>query len=235
MISADLATKLRGRFIVLDGVDGSGKSTQHQRLEASLRAGGLDLVSCRDPGGTAVGDRIRSVLLDYSLAGMDIGCETMLFMASRAQLAAEVIRPALSAGKTVLCDRYVSSTCAYQGAGGYDPRRVVELARYALGDLWPHLTVILDLPAEEGFGRIGRTSKDAGANRTGDAEGPLLFAGARTADAMEARPLKFHRKVRAIFQELPTYYPTPIAFVDAATDPDQVFRNIVESLERAAL
>ncbi len=228
-----LAERLRGRFIVLDGLDGSGKSTQHKRLESELSACGVAVVSCRDPGGTGIGDRIRSVLLDYDLSEMDRNCETMLFMASRAQLAAEVIRPALSAKKTVLCDRFVSSTCAYQGAAGYDPRRVVELARYALDELWPDLTVILNIPVEEGFARIGRKPSHAGRRRRAQVEGQVLFDGATPADAMEARSIEFYRRVHDLFQELPSYYPAPTAVVDASADAETVYTRIIEALTRA--
>jgi len=194
-----------------------------------LTAGGVEVHSCRDPGGTGVGDRIRSILLDHDLSRMDVNCETMLFMASRAQLAAEVIRPALAAGKTVLCDRFVSSTCAYQGAAGYDPRRVIELARYALNDLWPDVTVILDIDPEKGFDRIGRKPQHAGRNRKANGDQSTLFAGTQP-DAMEARPLDFHRRVRKLFLDLPSYYPRPVVVVDASADVDTVYQRILEEL-----
>lgn len=212
MISAELAKRVRGRFIVLDGPDGAGKSTQLGRLHNELSAAGVVVVFCRDPGGTTIGDRLRSVLLDQNLSGMDPTCEALLFMASRAQLAAEVIRPALAAGKTVLCDRYVSATCAYQGAAGFDPKRVIELGRVVLEGLWPDLTIVLDLPVESGMSRIGT----------------------RPTDAMESRPIEFHRRLRVIFQELPNYYPRPVTIVDASRDEEAVYRGIVEALDRAA-
>ena len=233
-IPRPLADRLRGRFLVLDGPDGAGKSTQHKLLEGDLLAGGLEVVSCRDPGGTVIGDRIRSILLDFDLSGMDVNCETMLFMASRAQLAAEVIRPALAAGKTVLCDRYVSSTCAYQGAAGYDPRRVIELARYALGDLWPEVTVVLDVEVEAGFTRIGRKPHHAGKKRKRASEQSTLFAGGAP-DAMEARPIEFHRRVRRLFLELHEYYPRPVITVDASGDEQAVYARVLEGLGSVAL
>ena len=151
MDATQLADRLRGKFVVFDGPDGAGKSTQRERLAKTLGSAGADVVSGRDPGGTEIGDRIRAVLLDFDLSRMDVGCETLLFMASRAQLVAEVIRPALTVGKTVLCDRFVTSTCAYQGAAGYDPKRIIDLARMAIGDCWPDVTIILDVDVEEGF------------------------------------------------------------------------------------
>ena len=87
---------------------------------------------------------------------MDVNCETLLFMASRAQLVAEIIQPAIKRGETVLCDRFVTSTCAYQGAAGYDPKRVIELAHFAIDDCWPDVTIIIDVDTEKGSDRIGR-------------------------------------------------------------------------------
>lgn len=224
-----LVDKLRGKFLVFDGPDGAGKSTQRELLGDALRSLGGGVVSCRDPGGTAIGDRIRSVLLDNDLSTMAVNCETLLFMASRAQLVSEVIKPALEDGKTVLCDRFVTSTCAYQGAAGYDPKRVIELARFAIGDCWPDLTVILDVDAEEGFDRIGRKPHHAGKNRRRTAGEGTLFDGARP-DAMEARSIEFHRRVRQIFLQLHEYYPKPVITVDGRGDVNAVHERIVERL-----
>jgi len=230
-VPSNIITKLRRKFIVLDGPDGAGKSTQHRRLEDELCKAGIEVVSCRDPGGTAIGDRIRSVLLDHDLSEMDVNCETMLFMASRAQLVREVIKPALAAGKTVLCDRFVTSTCAYQGAAGYDPKRVIQLARFAIDDCWPDATVIIDVDVEKGFDRIGRKPHHAGKNRKAEADQAALFGNAKT-DAMEARPLEFHRRVRKIFMELDKYYPAPVVTVKGDDEPEVVFQRIIAELAR---
>jgi dTMP kinase len=155
----------------------------------------------------------------------------MLFMASRAQLVAEVIKPALAAGKTVLCDRFVTSTCAYQGAAGYDPWQVVELAKFAIGDCWPDVTVILDVDPEKGFERIGRKPHHVGKNRKSQPEQPTMFGNAKT-DAMEARPLDFHRRVRKMFLEVAEHYPKPVAIVDGNAEPDAVFNRIMAELAR---
>jgi dTMP kinase len=219
------------RFIVLDGPDGCGKSTQQKFLAEYFQASGVNVLTCRDPGGTAIGDRIRSILLDHDLAAMDVNCETLLFMASRAQLVGEIIRPALDAGKTVLCDRFVSSTVAYQGAAGYDPRRVIDLAVFAIGNLWPDLTVILDLDVEEGFRRIGRTPQLAGKHRRKSMGQGALFEGGHPADAMEARPLEFHRRVRELFLELPSFFPASVKIIDAMGEPKTVHNRIVECLK----
>jgi dTMP kinase len=217
MDAATLAGKLAGKFIVLDGPDGAGKSTQRARLAEDLQRAGGVVASCRDPGGTAIGERIRSVLLDHDLSAMDVRCETLLFMASRAQLVAEVIRPALAAGRIVLGDRYVSSTVAYQGAAGLDPRQVLDLARLAVGDCWPHLTIVLDVEAETGLARIAQKhAKGVG----------------RAPDAMEARPIEFHRRVRQLLLELPAIYPSPVALIDGRADEWTVHRRIWECLSR---
>ncbi len=220
---------LSGKFIVIDGPDGAGKGTQLERLAAWIAAAGGQCVRARDPGGTAIGDRIRHVLLDFDLAHMSPPCEALLFMASRAQLVTEVVRPALQAGHTVLCDRFISATCAYQVAAGYPRAEVLALGRHAVGDTWPDLTIVLDLPPEKGFARIGRKSGGAGRAQAGQTS---LFAGSAP-DAMERRSLEFHRQVRALFRELPGVYPAPVVVLDAAREADVVFADLLEALRRA--
>ena len=229
-----LAHRLQGKFIVFDGPDGAGKSKQSELMSNVLTAAGVETVSCHDPGGTKIGDRIRSVLLDHDLSTMDVNCETLLFMASRAQLISEVIQPALDAKRTVLCDRFVTATCAYQGAAGYDPRRVVELARFAIGDCWPDFSIILDIEVEEGFKRIGRKPHHAGKNREKASGQGMLIEDARPADAMEARSIEFHRGVRQMFLEVHEYYPTPVITVDGRGDVDTVHQRVLEGLSRVA-
>ncbi|MCG3132054.1 MAG: Thymidylate kinase [Phycisphaerae bacterium] len=226
-IAANLAS-LSGRFLVLDGPDGCGKSTQQAMLAERLTDAGLDVVCCRDPGGTAIGDRIRSVLLDYDLDAMNVRCETLLFMASRAQLVAEVIQPALASGKVVLCDRFVSSTCAYQGAAGFDPRKVIDLAWHAVGNLWPSLTILIDVDTDEAFRRIGRPQgrlkpayREAGQT--------VLFTDA-VHDAMESRSPEYHRRVREFFLELPGYYPRPVVVVDGTGPAEAVGERVFEAV-----
>ncbi len=146
-----LAKKLAGRFLVIDGPDGAGKSTQAGLLAEHLRAGGAAVRLVRDPGGTAIGDRIRQVLLDRAHGEMAVECELMLYMDSRAQLAAEVIRPALAGGMCVLSDRYISSTIAYQGAGGMDPDAIRQAAKIAVGPAWPDSRVTSVSPQGKEF------------------------------------------------------------------------------------
>lgn len=220
--------ELAGKFIVFDGPDGCGKTTQRDRVAEALQSAHLDIVTCKDPGGTAIGDRIRHVLLDYDLSQMDVRCETMLFMASRAQLVGEVIDPALAAGKTVLCDRYVSSTCAYQVAAGYPMQRVLDVAPFAIGGTWPDLTLVFDVDAEIGLRRTGR--KPGSARRKSSSGQHGMFADA-VVDAMEARPLDFHRRVRQAFLKLSDAYPRPVRVVKGADrQPADIHREVMDIL-----
>jgi dTMP kinase len=227
----DLKSKLAGKFIVFDGPDGSGKSTQLRLLADRLSAAGLEIVLGKDPGGTPIGNQIRKILLEGDLESMDVRCETFLFMASRAQLVSEVVAPALAAGKVVLCDRFISATWAYQGAAGYDVSHIVELGRLAVGDTWPHLTLIIDVPTEDGFERTGRRAHHAGRNRKSDAGQGLLLGDAQP-DAMEARPIKFHRKVRELFLRLPPDYPGKAIVIDGRPPAEQVHEHVWETIGR---
>ncbi len=236
---------LAATFIVFDGPDGCGKTTQRDLLAQHLRNQGLDVVTCKDPGGTDVGDRIRHILLDYDLSDMAVRCEALLFMASRAQLVWQEIEPAIKQRMVVLCDRFVSATCAYQGAAGHDVQRIIDLAPYAIGDTWPDLTIVLDVDVETGFERTGRKPHHAGKNRKRKAGQPGMFDGAVT-DAMEARPIEFHRKVRQNFislQNTPTRagagaggceYPAPVALIDTTNSagPDAVHQQVLRVIEQ---
>ena len=231
-----LKEKLTGKFIVFDGPDGSGKGTQIRLLADTLTRQGLEVVLAKDPGGTEIGDRIRAVLLRHDLSKMDVRCETLLFMASRAQLAHDVIEPAVKAGKVVLCDRFISATCAYQGAAGYEIDRIIKLGRLAVGGTWPQLTLVVDLPVEEGFRRTGRKPHHVGRQRqkNNDARQGLLLDDIEH-DAMEARPLAFHRKVRQLFLDLPADYPGKVEVIDGSGSSEEVHERIMEILARVDL
>ncbi len=226
-----LKDKLAGKFIVFDGPDGSGKGTQIRMLTDALAAQGVDVVRGIDPGGTEIGDRIRAVLLKHDLSKMDVRCETLLFMASRAQLVGEVVEPALKTGKVVLCDRFISATCAYQGAAGYDIARIIQLGSFAVGQTWPDLTFIIDVPVEEGFRRTGRKAHHAGQRRKSDGRQGLLLDDIQP-DAMEARPIDYHRKVRELFLHLPAEYPGRVEVIDGTRSPEEVNTSIMELLTR---
>lgn len=221
---------LGGKYIVIDGPDGAGKSTQIERLKQWIVALGGAWTYAKDPGGTPIGDRIRHVLLGFDLSEMAPRCEALLFMASRAQLVVEVIRPALAEGKTVVGDRFISATCAYQVAAGFPRDEVIALGRLAVGDTWPDLTIVLDLPPEIGFARTGRKPHHVG--KKAEVGQFSMFDGATT-DAMERRPLDYHRAVREIFRGLPGFYPKPVVVIDAEQSPDAIFAGIQEAIHRA--
>jgi len=210
-LGKQLARKVAGKFLVFDGPDGCGKSTQLRLLAEELDRRNVPPVRVRDPGDTRVGDAIRAILLGRDHEDREIRCELMLFMASRAQLVAEKIRPALAAGKTVLCDRYVSASCAYQGAGGVKVSDILDLAQFATRNTWPDLTVVLDVPAQLGLQRVRNQRQD-------------------THDAMERRGLDYHERVRDLFLKLPQIYPKPVVVVDARAEIEAVRDRIWEAL-----
>ena len=210
MTTLDLAGKLAGKFIVIDGPDGAGKSTQLRLLAQFLREGGAAVQTVRDPGGTAIGDRIRQILLDNAHGEMAVATELMLYMASRAQLVAEVIRPALDGGQCVLSDRYVSSTVAYQGAGGADIAAIAAVAAIATENLRPNLTVILDLDEGQGLKRVSDNRKGM--------------------DRMEAKGGEFHRRVREMFLRQAAADVARFAVVDAAGSVEQVQERLRQAV-----
>jgi dTMP kinase len=236
----NLKDKLAGKFIVIDGPDGAGKSTQLKLLAEWLRGQGLDVEVFIDPGTTKIGQKIRQLLLDRENGEIGGMCETLLFMASRAQLTFERIRPALGSGKVVVCDRFVSSTLAYQGASGVDPHKILTLAEIAIEGLWPDLTLILDVTTEEGTKRIGvdrsRLKKPAeeemqklGAapQRARKAPDSQMFL---FGDRMEARSSSYHERVRDTFRRLSDVYPRKVRNVDAMGPPDDVFAEVVRAI-----
>ncbi|MDB5305353.1 MAG: tmk [Phycisphaerales bacterium] len=165
---------LRGKFIVLDGNEGCGKSTQSEMLRAALASAGLDVLAVRDPGSTRIGEQIRAVLLNPDHAEMSMRCEMLLYMAARAQMMAELILPALDSGKTVVCDRFVSSTLAYQlGGDGLTAGEIRATADVAIRGRWPDLTILLDMPPDKSLARVKRAK-----------------------DRIEQRPLEYHEQVR---------------------------------------
>jgi len=194
-------------FVSLDGLDGSGKSTQCRLLADSLRKEGQEVVECADPGGTGAGDAIRKILLGRQHE-ISLHCEALLFMASRAQLTAEVIRPALQAGRTVVADRFLLANVVYQGhAGGLDPDQLWDIGKLATGGLLPNLTIVLDLPVELALSRL---------------RGP--------ADRVESRDAAFHSRVREGFLVEARSHPDTIQVVDANLPITQVHERICHVL-----
>ncbi len=202
--------QLAGRFIVFDGPDGSGKTTQFARFADHCAATGLTVCRVREPGGTAIGEQIRSVLLDPANAEMSLRCEMMLYMASRAQLIEQVIAPARERGELVLADRFISSTLAYQGtAGGMSTEEILAVGRVAVRSIWPDLTVIFDVDEQVAGSRMN----------------PLL-------DRMERKGVDFHRRVRDGFLAQARADPDRHAVIDASGDEPAVFRALLAQLKR---
>jgi dTMP kinase len=228
-----LKDRLQGKFIVLDGPDGCGKTIQLELLKTHLVEHGIDVVQTTDPGGTKIGNQI-SRLLKYDAEGyMDVTTEVMLFMASRAQLVIEVVKPALEAGKTVLCDRFISSTCAYQGSNGYPIHKIIELGKLAVGDIWPDLTFIIDIPVEEGRERTGHKRYQKTKVNHKDANQAYLFDNV-IADRFDSRTLEYHRKVRKWFLNIGEYYPGTVKIVDGKADIETVQGKILELISEAS-
>lgn len=197
-------------FITFEGPDGSGKTTQLNRLMPVLQEKGLDVIRTREPGGTDIGDQIRSVIMNMKNKSMNPRTEILLFCASRAQLVEELVRPALSEGKIVLCDRYADSTMAYQGYGhGLDRTALTQLLDFATGGLKPDLTLYFDISAESGLRR--RISNHEEWNR------------------MDDYALQFHERVRSGYLEMAAAEPKRWVVIDADR-PIDVIHNEVAGL-----
>ncbi|HEX7418899.1 MAG TPA: dTMP kinase [Thermoanaerobaculia bacterium] len=199
-------------FITFEGIEGSGKSTQLQRVAAFLRESERTVVTTKEPGGTQIADRIRAILLD-SKNVIDPIAEVLLFAASRRQNTMEIIRPATDRGDVVLCDRYTDSTLAYQGFGrliNLDQLRT--LNRWATGDLDPDLTLIFDLPEDVGLSRAMRRNSSAAAD-----EGRF-----------EAEDVRFHRRVREGYLSLAKENTKRYAVIDGTGAIDEVFQRTRE-------
>lgn len=205
-----MSKKLAGKFLVLDGPDGCGKSTQTRLLSEWIAETGVDVVSYRDPGTTLVGEKIRDILLDVAHEGMGDNVEVLLYMAARAQLWKEHIAPDLAAGKCVLMDRWLSSTCAYQGwAGGFGIEKVIKIANDALERVWPDVTIVLDVDLETASSRmqrdLDRMEQKGGIYHAKVREGflklPEIEASAKVVDAAQAIEL-VQKEILAIIGEL---------------------------------
>jgi dTMP kinase len=191
------------RFIVLDGLDGTGKSTQCRLLAERFRRQGHAVIECADPGGTPVGQQLREILL-HQKGSLSVACEALLFMASRAEMVARIIRPALEAGQVVVCDRFLIANVVYQGhAGGLDPDQLWQVGQLSTGGLVPDLTLILDLDPDQ-----------ASSRRAGPA------------DRVESRDPSFHTKVRAGYLAEARRQPERIHIIDASGSVEQVHEAI---------
>lgn len=193
-------------FISFEGVDGAGKSTQLTLLLEYLDEKGVEYIFTREPGGTPIAERIRALLLDPANTGMSVIAEAFLFAASRAEHVTAVIRPALLAGKVVICDRYVDSSLVYQGfAGGMPVEFLSQINEMATGDLKPHRTIVLDLPAEVAASRRAVASE---------------------ADRIEQKETWYHEQVRQGYLELAQAEPRRVKLVDASGSAAEVQAQI---------
>ncbi len=213
---------LAGKFIVLDGPDGCGKSTQMEKLAATIQAAGLTVVRLREPGGTSIGEQIRQILLACKNDEMDLRCEMLLYMAARAQMVQEMVKPALAKGEVVLSDRFASSTFAYQGGGGgMDFTAIDNVAQVAVDGTWPSLTIILDITTEAAQARLNPTIKRG---KTTIQQVGLFH------DRIEQRDMDYHRRVRQGYLQLLQRWPDFYRKVDASGTIDQTYSQIGEVL-----
>ncbi len=202
---------MRGRFITIEGGEGAGKSSNLDFVRRYLEQRGVELVITREPGGTPLGEAIRAILLDRRNREMADDTELLLMFAARAQHLAERILPALEAGKWVLCDRFTDATYAYQGGGrGIPGERIAVLEQWVQKGLQPDLTLLLDIPVEQGLAR----------------------AGARSApDRFESERIAFFERVRAAYLERARRFPERYRVIDASRPLEQVQRSLAEVLE----
>jgi dTMP kinase len=209
-VLAGLGSGLKGLFITFEGLDGCGKTTQMELLAAALRERGYVVLVTREPGGTALGEAIRDVLLDPMHHGMSARAEALLYAAARAHLVEQVVRPALEDGQVVLCDRYLDSSLAYQGYGrGLGTDDIVTLNVWATGCLFPALTVLLDLDDSVRAGRL-----------------------AAVPDRLEAEDDDFHRRVGEGYRRLAAEHPHRVCSVDATGTPAEVHDRVKAVVER---
>ena len=203
----------RGALITLEGVEGSGKTTQGRRLLARLRRLGLSVIWTREPGGARISERIRRILLDRRHREMGANAEMLLYLAARAQNVEQLIAPALHQGTIVICDRFSDATCAYQGGGRAIPMpTVTSLNRFATGGLKPDLTLFFDLSPEEGFRRLGRR-------------------GRRRLDRLEVEQAAFYRRVRKSYVALAEREPGRVKRLSASGSPEEVQDRVLEMVE----
>ena len=194
---------MAGSFIVFEGGEGAGKSTQETALAQWLDERGMSVVRTREPGGTPAGEAIRTILLSNDYVGLTDRAEALLFAAARGEHAAQIIRPALEAGSIVVCDRYLDSSVAYQGYGrGLGPDYVRNLSLWATRDLVPNLTVLLDVDPSIGLSRV------------------------QSPDRLESEPIEYHQRVRQAFVEIAAANAERYLVVDADQDKDAIAQQI---------
>ncbi|HUO92713.1 MAG TPA: dTMP kinase [Rhizomicrobium sp.] len=207
---------IAGRFITFEGGEGAGKSTQVKALAARLAAAGLDVVTTREPGGSPGAEDIRRLLVEGEPGRWDVLSETLMIFAARADHVARTIKPALKRGATVICDRFTDSTYAYQGAGRGLPRETIRrIESIAIPDMKPGLTLVLDVPVEEGL-------KRAGARRGSETR-------------FESFDVAFHERLREAFLDIARQNPTRCVVIDALQSKEIVEAKIWRTIEMRGL
>jgi len=198
----------RGKFVTLEGVDGSGKSTHSGYVEGLLQRAGHRVLRTREPGGTPLAEALRQVVLESPMDGV---CEVLLMFAARADHVRQVIRPALEAGTWVVCDRFTDATMAYQGGGKGVPAALIQdLANATHGDLWPDLTLLFDCPFEVASARLAGTGK--------------------TMDRFEREGRAFFERVRSAYLDAAAAAPARIRVIDASKSLDEVKKSIEQNI-----
>ncbi|MEZ6070487.1 MAG: dTMP kinase [Pirellulales bacterium] len=201
-------------FFSFDGIDGSGKSTQMSRFVAWLEQQGHDVVVCRDPGSTPLGESLRELLLHRHELALSARAEMHVYMAARAQLVDEVIRPALEAGRTVVSDRYLLANVVYQGhAGGIEPAEVWRIGRFTVGGVLPDVNIVLDVPPETAAERLHRDET-------------------REPDRMERRGEEFRRQLRAGYLAEAAADPRHVVLVDATRGVEEIEADVRRVAQR---
>jgi dTMP kinase len=201
---------LKGKFITLEGSEGSGKSTQSALIADYLKKAGHDLLQLREPGGVKISEAIRNLLLDAKNVDMSNECETLLYMAARGQIVHEVILPALKSGKIIICDRFLDSTIAYQGYGnGVDISFIKLLGKFVTGGVTPDLTLLFDIETEQGLSRTNAQK-----------------------DRIELRPLEYHNKVRQGYLALAADDPRRIKVIKVDAPKEEIFERVRAHLEK---
>jgi dTMP kinase len=203
---------MAGLFITVEGSDGAGKTTQIEKLKDYLSSKGYDIILCREPGGTAISESIRSIILNKEFTEMSYMTELLLYASARSQLVDQVIKPALKENKIVICDRFVDSSAVYQGiARGLGVELVYEVNQYAIGETFPDVTILLDISGQAGIKRKKN-------------QGEL--------DRMELEAAEFHEKVSNGYRALADRYSDRIKKIDATQSIEEIHDQILEIVEK---
>ncbi len=214
---------LAGKFIVFDGGEGCGKSTQAKLLRADLEAAGLKVLPVHDPGATRVGELIRAILLDPNNTDIEMRCEMLLYMAARAQMMSETILPALQAGSVVISDRFVSSTLAYQlGGDGLTRDEIKRVAEVAIKGRWPDLTILLDMETQRSAQRVQPKFL---------IELPEEVKAELTKDRIELRSMEYHEDVRRKYLDQAKADPKRYRVIDADRSLEAVHADVLAAVK----